>query len=174
MKTHALVALLASFAAIGGCATTSSAPVSTSQQLQVYLDNAGPPVESFSYFGGFEGWRAVGDQALVVYTGENKAWLLGFNFPCEGLQFAINIGVTGSMDQVEAGFDSVVVANQGLQLPQTCTINSIRPVNIAGVNAEKAELRQITIQERAADRKGGKPKGHHGHGDRKDKGPKKE
>jgi len=104
------------------------------QTLARYMDYAGEPVDSFSYLGRFDGWRSLGRDRVVVWTGVNDAYLLTVQQPCQDLQFAQRIGVTSTGSTVSRGFDSVKVGNN-----QTCRITEIRPVNYKDLKAaEKA------------------------------------
>lgn len=92
--------------------------------LARYMDNAGEPIEHFSYLGRFDGWRALGRDKLVVWTGINDAYLLTVQTPCSNLPFANAIGLTTTTGTVSRGFDSVKVGKG-----EQCRINEIRPVD---------------------------------------------
>lgn len=100
------------------------------QTLARYMDYAGEPVDSFSYLGRFDGWRSLGRNRVVVWTGINDAYLLTVQEPCPELQFANHIGLTSTTGMVSRGFDSVKLGNN-----QSCRIMEIRPVNYKDLKA---------------------------------------
>jgi|SRR5829696_10165827 len=125
--------ILAAVAALTACAAMKNRETDV-QTLARYMDYAGEPVDSFSYLGRFDGWRSLGRDRVVVWTGVNDAYLLTVQQPCQDLQFAQRIGVTSTGSTVSRGFDSVKVGNN-----QTCRITEIRPVNYKDLKAaEKA------------------------------------
>jgi hypothetical protein len=97
---------------------------SDEQVLARYMDNAGEPIEHFSYLGRFDGWRALGRDKLVVWTGINDAYLLTVQTPCTNLPFANAVGLTTTTGTVSRGFDSVKVGRG-----EECRINEIRKVD---------------------------------------------
>jgi hypothetical protein len=125
--------ILAAVAALTAC-TSMKNRETDEQTLARYMDYAGEPVDSFSYLGRFDGWRSLGRDRVVVWTGVNDAYLITVQAPCQDLQFANRIGVTSTGSTVSRGFDSVKVGNN-----QTCRITEIRPVNYKDLKAaEKA------------------------------------
>jgi len=121
--------LLAATAALSACA---GMPKRENEQatLDRYMDFAGQPVESFSYLGRFDGWRSLGRDKLVVWTGLNDAYLLTVQQPCLDLEFANRIGLTSTTGTVSRGFDAVRVGRH-----ERCTITEIRPVNYKDLRA---------------------------------------
>jgi hypothetical protein len=125
--------ILAAVAALTACAAMKNRE-SDEQSLARYMDYAGEPVKSFTYLGQFDGWRSLGRDKVVVWTGVNNAYLLTVQQPCQELRFANRIGVTSTGNTVSSGFDSVQVGDN-----QTCRITEIRPVNYKDLKAaEKA------------------------------------
>lgn len=143
-----LLALAGVCLALSACATTGR--LDDSQTLALYNAHAGPPVNDMLLFGSINGWTALGDSALAVWTRPSEAYLLKLAGPCQGLDFAMAIGVTSSGSRVSRGFDKVLVRDPaGLpQLP--CTISSIQKLDVKGLKASEKELRQAQVQEREA------------------------
>ncbi len=102
--------------------------------LQRYLDFAGEPVAQFTYLGRLDGWRPLGRDRLVVWTGLNDAYLLTVASPCLDLGFATRIGVTSTGSAVSRGFDSIL-----LPRGERCRILEIRPVDYRQVRAAERE-----------------------------------
>jgi len=150
VRILALPALLA----LGACASTPG--LSQSEKLALYQANAGPPVQSFSmddfdFDGGIDGWTALGDSALAVWTGPGEAWLLTLNAPCTNLDFAQDIYLTNSGGMVFARLDKVVPRGIGLMpSPMPCYIQQIQPLDVKGLQRTEKELRQLQMQEREA------------------------
>jgi len=126
MRNWLLLSALAVVTACSGMRHRESDKVT----LQRYNDYAGAPVESFSYLGRFDSWRALGRDKLVVWTGMNSAYLLTVQTPCPDLQFAQHIGLTSTAGSVSSGFDSVQVGRH-----ERCRITEIRPVNYKDLRA---------------------------------------
>lgn len=122
-------ALFATLAALTACSSMRNRETDQ-QTLARYMDYAGQPVEQFSYLGRFDGWRALGRDKLVVWTGINDAYLLTVQEPCPELQFATRIGLTSNTGTVNRGFDSVKLGRN-----QECRITEIRPVNYKELKA---------------------------------------
>ncbi|MGH9379579.1 MAG: DUF6491 family protein [Thermoanaerobaculia bacterium] len=54
------------------------------------------------YFRRFDGWRPLGQNRLVVWTGDEDAYLLTVEPPCLDLEYATGISITtqiGHLDQ---------------------------------------------------------------------------
>lgn len=107
---------------------------SDEQTLARYMDFAGEPVEQFSYLGRFDGWRALGRDKVVVWTGMNDAYLITVQTPCTDLPFANSIGLTSTTGMVSRGFDSITVGPR-----ERCRINEIRPVDYKKVREVERE-----------------------------------
>ena len=146
VRMLALPALLA----LAACASTPS--LTPQQKYALYEANAGPPVQSFSMFDGIDGWTALGDSALAVWTGPGEAWLLTLRLPCQDLSFAPGIFLTNAAGQVFARLDRVVPRGAGLiTSPMPCYIETIQPLDVKGLRETQKELRQIEAQDRPAD-----------------------
>ena len=124
----------------GACASTG---LSRDELIAVYRAHAGEPVSGFRMTSRSLQWRALSDDALVVWTRANEANLLEFSPRCIGLRSARTITISSSGGLVSARFDSVritapVSANHA---QASCRISSIRPLDLQGINDTKGELR---------------------------------
>ena len=148
MKASMLTAACAAMLALTACAT--GARLGDAEKLALYRSHAGAPVDNFSYFGRINGWTPLGDSALVVWTKPSEAWLLELAGPCPELQYTPAICLTSNMGRVYARFDQVQVRGMvgGPNMP--CHIASIRPLDLKAVRASEKELREASVQERAA------------------------
>lgn len=146
-----LLITLAAVLALGACASGPS--LSTADRLALYQTNAGQPVNSFQLSRNFR-WTPLGDQALAVWNSSNRGYLLELRTRCSGLGFASNIHITNQMGRVSARFDRVVPRNMtgspSLQ-QQSCTIWTIRPLDVSALNDAKREMRDAQTIERPAD-----------------------
>ena len=133
-----LPTLLATMLAFASCASTPS--MSDDQKLALYRAHAGAPVSGFHYFGHFDSWTDIGDDAVAIWTRPNEAWLLELSGPCSGLEFTPVIGLTSQTGVVSAHFDKVLVRNSGtLDFP--CTIQTIRPLDTKAIKQAERTAR---------------------------------
>lgn len=122
MRTFAgLLASIAALALVSGCATP--APSSASPTLQTYLQFAGPPIDSFTYLGRYDGFRAFGQRDVVIWTNINDAYALHLMSPCVSLPFANGVKLTSSVKTVTRSVDAVLVGGD------RCRIESIRHID---------------------------------------------
>jgi len=119
------LAVAACTALLAGCATGPKLD---------YTDYAGEPVKSF-YMPNFDGWTPVSKNQLVVWTGLNKAYLLGINGYCPDLMFANAIAVTSTGSTVDK-FEKVIVGRD------RCFINEIRPLDTKQMKSDRKLLRE--------------------------------
>ena len=128
-------------AAVAVLAACSSVPVA--QRQTAYQSAAGAPVTSFRFFAPLWSWEPLGSDQVVVYTRPKEAWLL--DVPgCTELPFANVIGLTSNLDQVSVHFDKVLTGRGFVP----CTIQQIRPVDVARLKSVEQAQRQITTQPR--------------------------
>ena len=137
-----LVGFSVAVLACAGCSTTPSR-MSTDAKLAFYSAHAGPSVDSFRLLGRLSSWESLGNEALVVWTRPNEAWLLEPYGPCDGLDYSSAISLTDHAGRVEAGLDYVLVSHpSAVHVP--CRIRSIRPLDLAAIReAEKARRSNI-------------------------------
>lgn len=109
--------------AILGLAACSSQPLHErqAQRLEELLRYADPAVEHFPFFR-MDGWQLVDAHHILLRTTARDAYLLDLGTTCPELNWAENIGITSTVNQVQRRFDSVVV--RGLK----CRIEEIKPV----------------------------------------------
>jgi Family of unknown function (DUF6491) len=122
MRTFA--GLWVSIAALGltsGCATAALS--SPSPTLQTFLQYAGPPIDSFTYLGHYDGFRTLGGRDLVIWTSINDAYLIRVMAPCIELPFGNAVKLTSSVKTVTRSVDAVLVGGD------RCRIESIRHVD---------------------------------------------
>ena len=140
------IAVTATLIALGlaGCATGRR---SDQDRLDLYRKHAGPPVADFQYFGDISGWTELGDSTLAVWTRPKQAYLLELMGPCMDLEYAPAIAITNQMGRVMARFDDVLVVGgspNSTRMP--CRIESIRPLDVAGLRKSEQELREVRSQ----------------------------
>jgi hypothetical protein len=85
---------------MAGCATAPT--------KQTFLQYAGPPIESFTYLGHYNGFRTLGGQDLVIWTTINDAYLIKVLEPCLNLPFANRVDLTSASKTVTRSIDWVV------------------------------------------------------------------
>lgn len=137
LSVAGLLALLA------GC---SSVPYAqrASQRQAAYAAAAGAPVRSFRFFSLYS-WEPLGRDQLAVYTRPNEAWLLDVG-GCTDLEFTNAIGLTSNLHEVSVRFDKVLTGRRDFP----CTIERIRPVDVAKLKTVQHEQRRIEAAARPA------------------------
>jgi len=125
--------LLAALSLAAGCAAHR---MTLPEQRAQFLRYAGEPVRQITYLGRYDNWRALGDDAVVVWTTFNKAYLLKLSQPCTGLQFAHRIGLSSTGGSVTQGLDSVRFEHG------RCFIDEIRPIDTQRMRADERTARQ--------------------------------
>jgi hypothetical protein len=95
-----LAALVLTLGLVAGCATAPT--------KQTYLQYAGPPIESFTYLGHYNGFRTLGGQDLIIWTTINDAYLIKVLEPCLNLVYANRVDVTSEAHTVTRSIDWVV------------------------------------------------------------------
>lgn len=120
--------LVAISLALGGCATGVSR-LSSETPLERYSSYAGEPVNSFTAFD-INGWTALSDTKLVVWTGVNEAWLLTVWNGCQELSFVDRIRIKSTGSTVMRG-DTVIVRRD------RCPISEIRPIDVRQMRADR-------------------------------------
>jgi hypothetical protein len=133
-----LPTMVATTLALASCASTPS--MSDDQKLALYRAHAGAPVSGFHYFGRFDSWTDIGDQAVAIWTRPSEAWLLELSGPCSGLEFTPVIGVSSQTGVVSAHFYSVLVRNNGMH-DFPCTIQTIRPLDTKAIKQAERTAR---------------------------------
>jgi hypothetical protein len=93
-------ALVLTLGLMAGCATAPT--------KQMFLQYAGPPIESFTYLGHYNGFRTLGGQDLVIWTTINDAYLIKVLEPCLNLPFANRVDLTSAARTVTRSIDWVV------------------------------------------------------------------
>ena len=123
-------------ALLAGCATDPARR--DAEQLSLYRQHAGAPVDSFPYYGRMHSWTPLGDEALAIWTTPSRAWLLEVDGPCNDLEFAQAIRLKSGMGRVHARFDDVTPIATGMQ-PLPCRIREIRPVDVAALREARRQ-----------------------------------
>jgi hypothetical protein len=108
-------ALVLSLGLMAGCATAPT--------KQSFLQYAGPPIESFTYLGHYNGFRTLGGLDLVIWTTINDAYLIKVLEPCVNLPFANRVELTSAARTVTRGIDWVAFDHG------RCRIDTIQQVD---------------------------------------------
>ena len=129
MGHRTLLITLTAVAWVGACTTTGSATTDWSEQLRSDGWKPGATVMSIPNFR-IDGFKALDDSHLVIYSGVNRRHLVSFGAPCSGLLFAQRLAYSapgGSLGRL----DRLTVLGQGIRID--CVIDSIQPLEkIAG------------------------------------------
>jgi hypothetical protein len=109
----ASIRLLALIPALGPLAGCVAAPPASAQaptpEAQTYLKYAGPPIDSFTYLGHYDGFRALGSGYVVIWTTYADAYLIRVRDPCIQLPLANKVALTSSVHTVSRNFDWLLV-----------------------------------------------------------------
>jgi hypothetical protein len=77
--------------------------------LRQYLQQAGAPIDHFTYFGRLDSWRSLSRTPLLAWTNLNDAYLLRVREPCIDRQFTNRIGLSSTAGTVAPRLDSVLL-----------------------------------------------------------------
>jgi hypothetical protein len=106
-------------AALAACTTSpAERPERELPARARYMPYMGAPIDSFTWMARFDGWEALSDSELVIFTGADTAYYLKVWAPCgtQGLPFAHVVGLTTSVGgTVISRLDSV--RTQGMNCP---------------------------------------------------------
>ena len=102
------------------------------KNFDLFSRHAGPPIDEIRQFR-FNRWQQLGDYAIGVWSNPGELYLVEVDRPCNGLDFARNVGITSTQRVVSVRFDYVTFDKH-----QRCHITKIRPVD---EKAMKAEMR---------------------------------
>jgi Family of unknown function (DUF6491) len=111
----AIPALVLTLGLMAGCATAPT--------KQTYLQYAGPPIESFTYLGHYNGFRTLGGQDLIIWTSINDAYLIKVLEPCLNLPYANRVDLTSEAKTVTRSIDWIIFDHG------RCRIDTIRHVD---------------------------------------------
>jgi Family of unknown function (DUF6491) len=136
MRSFLSLAALALLAT--ACASTG---ISGSGRVELYRAHAGDPVGNFKNWNRSLQWRALSNDALVVWARPSEAFLLEFRNSCPGLISAREITISNSGQLVAAGFDSVRITSP-LANRTACRITTIRPLDLPAISDAKREQRE--------------------------------
>ncbi|HET8818278.1 MAG TPA: DUF6491 family protein [Xanthomonadaceae bacterium] len=107
-------------------------------KLALYRAHIIEEVGSIPFSGSVDRWTGLGDRALAVWTSPGRAWLLELHAPCPYLDTSYRIGFDSHDGRIDAGFDSVVPLEGGVQIP--CRIDNIYRIDVDAVReAERAQ-----------------------------------
>lgn len=107
---------------LAGCTTPPPSKQDLAMEARL-LKFAGPPIDSFTYLGHYDGIRTLGDQEVVFFTTVNDGYLIRVRAPCMNLRFVNRFGLTFTDRTVNRAFD-FVLADQ-----ERCPIDSIRHID---------------------------------------------
>lgn len=123
---------------LAACASTG---MGDDERLALYNVHAGEPVKSFQYFGRLNGWTALGDSAIAVWTRPREAWLLDLSGTCPDLPYSHSIAVTSTLNRVSVGFDTVRPVGGGRSMTIPCQIRRIRPLDVSALRDAERDMR---------------------------------
>jgi hypothetical protein len=126
---------LAALLALAAFAPAQAMTDTERERLAEYERFAGDPVKDMPFWR-LQSYEALGNEAVVVWTGVNKAWLIKVLPPCTDLPWAKAVGLSSTNHRVSAKFDHVVAGRDH------CNIASIQPVDDKAVRAARKEKRE--------------------------------
>lgn len=124
-------------ALLSGCATNPAQR--DEDNLALYRQHAGAPVDGFSYLGRFDSWTPLGKDALAIWTSPTRAWLLDVSL-CNDLPYAQSIRLSAGAGRVSARFDDVTPMGTGLS-PIPCRIEQIRPIDVPALREARRQAK---------------------------------
>lgn len=134
MSYKAILAVAATLI-VSACAGIPKRTTDT-EELERFQQYAGAPVSSINYLGRYDGWRPLGRDNLVIWTGVNEAYLLSVVGPCNDLPFASRIAIKSRGPTLSRGDDVIVGRNQ------RCTITEFRPIDYLKMKQDERKEKQ--------------------------------
>lgn len=115
-------ALLAAALTLASC---SGIPLAQRQSVRLhrYEAYAGKPVREFRWNTGYKRWSPLSPQQLLVWTDLDQPYLVTVFHPCTDLMLARHIGITSTVNTVQARFDFVTADGW------RCMISRIQPID---------------------------------------------
>jgi hypothetical protein len=117
---------------LAGCATVPPISKQDAATEATLLQFAGPPIDSFTYLGRYDGFRTLGDKQVVIFTTINDAYLIRVRDPCINLRIANTVELTSSNRTVSRTFDFVLADHE------RCLIDTIRHIDYAAVKRARS------------------------------------
>jgi len=115
-------ALLAATLTLASCSGIPLAQRQTAR-LHRYEAYAGAPVREFTWNTGYKSWSPLAPDKLLVWTDLDQPYLVTVYHPCTDLMFARHIGITSTVNTVQARFDFVTADGW------RCMISTIQPID---------------------------------------------
>jgi hypothetical protein len=103
------------------------------KNYELFSRHAGPQIEEIRQFR-FNRWQQLGDSAIAVWSNPGEMYIIEVDAPCNGLDWARNVGVSSTQRVVSVRFDYVTYDRN-----KRCQIVAIRPVDEKAVKAEMRE-----------------------------------
>lgn len=131
-------------------ACTHGPPRGKLERLELYREHAGASIGSFQVDqspGRFE-WTPLGDQALAIWPGAHRGYLLELRTPCPAVLTAPRVSITHSFGQV-ASSDSVMIRSASGTVASACRIGTIRPLDGRTLYQATRELREADYVNRS-------------------------
>jgi Family of unknown function (DUF6491) len=120
---------------VGGCAGGIPAHEDAAEVRDRYAAYAGPPVDSFTWMGHYNGWEDLGRDRLVLFTSPNDAYLIRVWPSCALPPGIERIGFSTTANTVYARLDAVTFDSPGTG-PMRCPIEEIRKVDYRAMQAD--------------------------------------
>ena len=118
-----LTVMIFAVAVLAGCAATAPISPQDAATEAKLLQFAGPPIDSFTYLGHYDGIRTLGERQVAFFTSINDGYLIRVRPGCRNLRFVNRFGLTLSDRTVYRAFDYVLADEQ------RCPIESIRHID---------------------------------------------
>lgn len=109
-------------AVLAGCTAPPPSKLETATETKL-LKFAGPPIDSFSYLGHYDGIRTLGDKEVVLFTTVNDGYLIRVRDGCLNLHYVHEFGLTSTVRTVNRAFDFVLADGE------RCPIDIIRHID---------------------------------------------
>jgi hypothetical protein len=135
MQRNPLPFALTALVLLGGCASAIPLHEDLTEVRDRYSAYGGPPIDSFTWMGSYDGWEDLGKDQLVLFTGPSDAYLIKVWPTCD-LRFGIErLGLSTTASTVNARLDSITYYSQATG-PMRCPIEEIRKVNYRAMQAD--------------------------------------
>lgn len=144
-KTFGIFSMLVLVACASAGADPAGNTVKTDkyQERKAFVEQfAGEAISSAPYSSRSLDFEPLGEEALLLWNGNSRAYLLDVDGFCKDLPWAQAIAVNNNGATLSAKFDSITVMSRDRNFNEKCRIEQIRAVDVPAMKAAEKSKRE--------------------------------